>query len=165
MSFMGRPAPEGITNMGKPWKQEEIDQLLQEVKEKKSVVDIAALHKRTQGGIISRLRETAAILHLNENKTIPECIEITGLDKLDIIDAISRREYNIMMKAKKAEAKEKDKEQSLSKHVDITSERNIISKHVDPLHELRLEVNELKKDVKEILRLMNALYDFEASQS
>jgi hypothetical protein len=27
------------------------------------------------------------------------------------------------------------------------------------------EKNELKKDVKEILRLMNALYDFEASQS
>ena len=162
---MGRAAPEGLTNMGKPWSQEELNQLLQEIKEKKSIIDIATLHKRTQGGINSRLRETAAILHLNDNKTIVECIEITGLDKSDVIDAISRREYNIMMKAKKAEAKEKDKEQALSKHVDITSERNIISKHVDPLHELRLEVNELKKDVKEILRLMNALYDFEASQA
>uniref|UniRef100_A0A6C0ANF0 Uncharacterized protein n=1 Tax=viral metagenome TaxID=1070528 RepID=A0A6C0ANF0_9ZZZZ len=164
MSFMGRAAPEGLTNMGKPWSQEELNQLLQEIKEKKSIVDIATLHKRTQGGINSRLRETAAILHLNENKTIQECIEITGLDKSDIIDAISRREYNIIMKAKKVETKEKLKEQVLNKHVNITSERNIISKHVDPLHELRLEVNELKKDVKEILRLMNALYDFEASQ-
>jgi hypothetical protein len=153
MSFMGRPAPEGITNMGKPWKQEEIVQLLQEVKEKKSVVDIAALHKRTQGGIISRLRETAAILHLNENKTIPECIEITGLDKLDIIDAISRREYNIMMKAKKAETKETQKGISVPQ------------KPGDSVNELRKDINELKKDVKEILRLMNALYDFEASQA
>lgn len=139
--------------MGKPWKQEEIDQLLEEVKEKKSVVDIAALHKRTQGGIISRLRETAAILHLNENKTIPECIEITGLDKLDIIDAISRREYNIMMKAKKAETKEMQKGISVPQTP------------INSVNELRKDINELKKDVKEILRLMNALYDFEASQS
>jgi hypothetical protein len=56
MSFMGRPAPESLTNMGKPWSQEELSQLLQEIKEKKSIIDIAALHKRTQGGINSRLR-------------------------------------------------------------------------------------------------------------
>ena len=153
MSFMGRPAPEGLTNMGKPWSQEELSQLLQEIKEKKSIIDIAALHNRTQGGINSRLRDTAAILYLNDNKTIAECIEITGLDKSDIIDAISRREYNIMMKAKKAETKETQKGISVPQ------------KPIDSVNELRKDINELKKDVKEILRLMNTIYEFEASQS
>ena len=164
MSYMARPAQEGLTNMGKPWKQEELDQLFQEIKEKKSIVDIAALHKRTSGGIRSRLWAIAAELHLDQKKTIQECIQVTGLCMTDVIDAIDKREYNDRIKKISAEAKAKAKDQALSKHVDITTERNIISKHVDPLHELRLEVNELKKDVKEILRLMNALYDFEASQ-
>ena len=155
MSFYGRPNPEGLENMGKPWKQEEFDQLLQEIKEKKSIVDIATLHKRTPGGINSRLRETASNLHLNENKTIAECIEITGLDKTDIIDAITRREYNDRAKARAAEIKAKAKEQGIS----------VPPKPTDSVNELRKDINELKKDVKEILRLMNALYDFEASQA
>ena len=163
MSYYGRPNPVGLENMGKLWKQDERDELLEEIKANKSYKEIAEVHKRTVGSIISKLRSIAAELHLDEKKTIDECIEITGLDRPDIIDAIDKREYNESIKQKNLEAKSRVKEQNRSKHVDITNERNITSKHVDPLHELRCDVNELKKDVKEILRLMNALYDFEAS--
>ncbi len=165
MSYYGRPSAAGLENMGKLWKKEEVDQLLNEIKENKAHSEIANIHKRTIGSIISKLRSTAAELHLDEKKTIQECIQITGLNVTDILDAIDRRQYNKQVKTVVAENKEKLREKALSKHVDITTERQIISKHVDPLHELRCEVNELKKDVKEILRLMNALYDFEASQS
>jgi len=165
MSYYGRAVPAGLENLGKAWKKEEIDILLNEIKENKGYKEIADSHKRTVGSITSRLRIIAAELHLDEKKTIQQCIEITGLDMTDILEAIDKREYSDMIKAKNTEARLKAKEKSISKHVDITSERSIVSKHVDPLHELRCEVNELKKDVKEILRLMNALYDFEASQN
>jgi hypothetical protein len=42
--------------MGKPWKEEEISQLLSEVG-KKTISEIAEIHKRTAGGIRSRLRD------------------------------------------------------------------------------------------------------------
>jgi hypothetical protein len=165
MSYYGRPTPVGLENMGKLWNNEEKDLLLNEIKENKPHSEIARSHKRTIGSIISKLRTISAELHLDEKKTIQQCIEITGLDMTDILDAIDKYEYNKRTKAVAAENKAKLKEKTLSKHVDITSERSIVSKHVDHLHELRCDVNELKKDVKEILRLMNALYDFEASQN
>jgi myo-inositol-1-phosphate synthase len=151
MSYYGRPNPVGLENMGKPWKKEEVDQLLREINENKDYETIAIAHKRKSGGIISRLRQVAAELHLDEKKTIDECIEITGLDKSDVLDAIDKHEYNERAKKRAAEIKAQVKAKEISV--------------LDPVAELCKDVNELKKDVKEILRLMNALYDFEASQS
>jgi hypothetical protein len=151
MSYYGRPNPAGLENMGKPWKKEEVDQLLSEIKENKDYETIATAHKRKSGGIISRLRQVAAELHLDEKKTIDECIKLTGLEKADVLDAIDKREYNERAKKRVAE---------------IKAQGIIVpQKTLDPVAELRKDVIELKKDVKEILRLMNALYDFEASQS
>jgi hypothetical protein len=101
MPYMGRTLQPGLENMGLSWKQNEIDQLLNEIKDKKDIKDIAALHKRTVGGIRSRLRELAAGYFMNESKPIPEIMEITGLAKDDIIDAISKREYRDEIKSKK----------------------------------------------------------------
>ena len=157
MPYYGRPNPVGLENHGKPWKKEERIVLLQEIKDKKEYKEIADIHKRTVGGITSQLRSIAADLHIDEKKSIQECIEITGLDMTDILEAIDKREYNDRIKQKDKEAialiKAKSKGISVPQ---ITT---------DPVAELRKDVNELKKDVKEILRLMNALYDFEASQS
>jgi len=155
MSYYGRPNPVGLENMGKPWKKEEVDQLLREINENKDYETIAIAHKRKSGGIISRLRQVAAELHLDEKKTIDECIEITGLEKADVLDAIDKHEYNERAKKRAAEIKAQIKAQGIS----------VPQRTLDPVTELRNDVNELKKDVKEILRLMNALYDFEASQS
>jgi len=155
MSYYGRPNPVGLENMGKPWKKEEVDQLLREINENKDYETIAIAHKRKSGGIISRLRQVAAELHLDEKKTIDECIELTGLEKADVLDAIDKHEYNERAKKRSAEIKAQIKAQGIS----------VPQKTLDPVADLRKDVNELKKDVKEILRLMNALYDFEASQS
>ena len=155
MSCYGRPNPVGLENMGKPWKKEEVCQLLSEIKENMDYETIAAAHKRKSGGIISRLRQVAAELHLDEKKTIDECIELTGLDKSDVLDAINKHEYNERAKKRVADIKAQVKAQGIS----------VPQRTLDPVAELRKDVNELKKDVKEILRLMNALYDFEASQS
>ena len=155
MSYYGRPNPVGLENMGKPWKKEEVDQLLSEIKDNMDYEKIAAAHKRKSGGIISRLRQVAAELHLDEKKTIDECIDITGLDKSDVLDAIDKHEYDQRAKKRAAEIKAQIKAQGIS----------VPTRVLDPVADLRKDVNELKKDVKEILRLMNALYDFEASQN
>jgi hypothetical protein len=97
----GRPNPEGQENLGKKWNQYEINKLLEHIKEKKSILDIAKLHKRTNGAIISRLRVLAAAYFIDDSKTIPEIMEITGLPKEDIVDAISKREYYDESKKKK----------------------------------------------------------------
>ena len=155
MPCYGRPNPAGLENMGMSWKKEEIDILLNEIKDKKEYKEIADSHKRTIGSITARLRAIAADLHVDENKTVQECIEITGLDKQDIIDAINRREYSDRAKKHSAEIKAQVKIEA----------KNVPTKITDPVNELRKDVNELKKDIKEILRLMNALYDFESSQN
>ena len=154
MSYYGRPNPAVLENMGKPWMKEEIDQLLSEIKDGKTHKEIAIIHKRTIGGILSILKRVAANLHLINKMEIQQCIEITGLEKADVLDAIDKREYNEREKKRAAEIKAQVKAQS-----------SVPTRVLDPVTELRKDVNELKKDVKEILRLMNALYDFEASQS
>jgi hypothetical protein len=155
MSYYGRPNPAVLENMGKPWMKEEIDQLLSEIKDGKSHKQIAIIHKRTIGSILSILKRVAANLHLINKMEIQQCIEITGLEKADVLDAIDKREYNERKKKRAAEIKAQVKAQGIS----------VSTRVLDPVTELRKDMNELKKDVKEILRLMNALYEFEASQS
>jgi hypothetical protein len=155
MSYYGRPNPAVLENMGKPWMKEEIDQLLSEIKDGKSHKQIAIIHKRTIGSILSILKRVAANLHLINKMEIQQCIEITGLEKADVLDAIDKREYNERKKKRAAEIKAQVKAQGIS----------VSTRVLDPVTELRKDMNELKKDIKEILRLMNALYEFEASQS
>ena len=102
-TFYGRVNPEVYANTGKKWSGDEINNLLNEIKEKKEIKDIAALHKRTVGSIQSRLRVIAASKFIDESKSIPEIIEITKLSKEEIIDAISKREYYDEQKKNKKE--------------------------------------------------------------
>jgi len=86
--------------MGKPWKDEEIMQLLQSIQKKKSIEEIAEEHGRTVGGINSRRRELAADYHFNGNRTIEEIQKFTGLTKEQVEDAIKRRSQPKLVKPK-----------------------------------------------------------------
>lgn len=154
MSYYGRPNPAGLENIGKPWKKEEIDQLLSEIKDGKTHKKIAIIHKRAISSVLSILKRVAANLHLINKMEIQQCIDITGLEKADVLDAIDKREYNERKKKRAAEIK-----------AQVKAQGSVPAKVLDPVTELHKDVNELKKDVKEILRLMKALYDFEASKS
>lgn len=101
MPYYGRPLVQGLENMGKAWKDDELLQLLKEIKDKMPQPDIAKAHKRTVGGIVSRLRSLASDYYINDSKPINEIMVITGLPKDDIIDAINRREYRDELKAEK----------------------------------------------------------------
>ena len=104
MSIYSRP-PSG--NVGKGWKEDEITQLLKEIKEKKLIEEIAALHKRNPQCIKTKLKSLASKYYLSDNKPFDEIHELTGVKKEDII---------VKPPAKiKEEVKEvEDKEESLS---------------------------------------------------
>lgn len=87
---------------GNPWFPEEIQQLLQEVRKKETISEIASKHERTPGGIRSKLRQLAADYYFNDNRPLDEIMKFTGLDKETIADAISKRQYEMDMKEKKA---------------------------------------------------------------
>ena len=86
---------------GQPWLDDEIQNLLQAVRKKESIEQIAQKHERTPGGIRSRLRELAADYYFNDNRPIDEIIKFTGLDAETISDAISKRQYAMDLKEKK----------------------------------------------------------------
>jgi hypothetical protein len=86
---------------GQPWSDDEIQNLLQAVRKKESIEQIAQKHERTPGGIRSRLRELAAEYYFNDNRPIDEIMKFTGLDAETISDAISKRQYAMDLKEKK----------------------------------------------------------------
>ena len=76
--------------MGKGWDQEEIVKLLDSIRNKKSIEEIATEHERTVGGINSRRRGIATDYYFNNNLSIDKIQKFTGLTGEEIEDAIKR---------------------------------------------------------------------------
>jgi hypothetical protein len=129
--------PEGFENMGCPWGNAELIQLLKEVKDKIPYEDMAKAHKRTVGGITSRLRQLAYDYY-TEEKSIDEIMVITGLSKDDIVDTITRREYTENKRAEKRAEKEKKVEKVL-----------VMAQKLTPKPELS-ELQEILKTLKSL---------------
>jgi len=118
--------------MGKAWYHEEVIQLLTSIRNKKSMNEIATEHERTLGGIRAKLRGLAADYYLNDKKPISEIIQLTGLDRDVIIDAIEKKEYRAGLKEKKNICK-----------IDSVQENVILSPpKVDPILEILKDMNE-----------------------
>lgn len=139
MPANAKTKPEGFENMGSPWETAELLQLLKEVKEKIPYQDMAKAHKRTVGGITSRLRQLAYDYY-TEEKPINEIMVITGLSKEDVVDAITRKEYNENKKAEKRAEKEK-----MIEKVSITSPTPV-----------KTSISELS-ELQEILKTLKSL--------
>ena len=76
--------------MGFPWKHEEEYKLLQSIREKKTIEEIAQEHQRTFGSIFAKLKGFA-FDYYNENKTIDQIKLYTGLSESEIQDIISEK--------------------------------------------------------------------------
>jgi hypothetical protein len=145
MPFYGKPKSEGFENMGCPWKDEELLQLLKEVKDRVSYEDMAKAHKRTVGGITSRLRQLAYDYY-TEEKSIDEIMAITGLSKEDVLDAIIKRE-NV---DNKRAAKRAEKEKAINKNI-LVKESDVLAPN--PVKAPKSELSELQ----EILKTLKSL--------
>lgn len=133
---------------GKPWRDDEILQLLKSVQKKKTTEELAEEHQRTPGGIRSRLREIAADYYFNENKPLEQIAKITGLDIDSISDAISKRQYRIDQQEKKIQANVNS--------TPVTSYFTQEIKEVEPKKEgiisLLTEIRDLMKEMVNILK-------------
>jgi hypothetical protein len=137
---------EKYPNAGRKWTDEEEDRLLEELDKDIDIDTIAENHNRTTGGINSRCNVIAYKMYLN-NIDVEEIIKRTKLSKKEIQYAISLRE-NRPVKKEKVQIKIE------------TKQTNIQSSEIA---ELKTEIIGLKKDVKEMLRLIHELYAFETS--
>lgn len=78
---------------GEPWMDDETHQLLQEVKKKYTLDQMASSHQRSHGGIKARLRQMAADYYYNDNRSIEEIMKFTGLEKEIVLNAIEKRQW------------------------------------------------------------------------
>jgi len=88
-------ATDPIRNKGKRWSDEEVMGVLKSIRSKKTFDTIASEHQRTVGGIISKLREIAAVYHYENEMSMELIKKYTGLDEETITDAISKRSYRM----------------------------------------------------------------------
>jgi len=84
--------PEKFANLGKPWADEEVVQLLTEIQKNLTHAEIAEIHKRTTGSVLQRLKSIAADYHFNDNRPIEQIIKYTGLSQREIQEAIAKRQ-------------------------------------------------------------------------
>ena len=124
-----------LINRGKSWKEDEVIQLLLEVRQKKTVQTIAEIHKRTVGGIYSRLRQLAWEFH-NEDKTLEQIERYTVLPEFEIRKTIAAHHNAIVSKEKRIETKKLIRENKNS----VDSNTNILQEILSAL-----------KDIKELL--------------
>jgi hypothetical protein len=95
-----------VTRKGQLWTDEEEMQLLKEIRKKKTIEEIATIHARTKGGIQSRLRELAYRYFCNERPIEDICI-LTGLEKNEVVDIITRKQAYEEYQNEKKEEKRK----------------------------------------------------------
>ena len=134
-----------------PWSVEESEEVRKEYEaEMLSIIDIGNKHKRTPGCIAYKLKNLGLIVHnalsrgYTEYKTSNLYIEIC-------------KEYK-----KCDEEKKNKKEEKLKLKGEITENVNLTK--TDMIHEMKEEIAEMKKDIKQILSYITSIYEFEKDE-
>ena len=102
---------------------------------------IAKTHNRTIGGINSRRQQIAYKLHCT-NVSIEKIIEITKLDRFQILETIKKRENN-------------------TKNCNVIKKTETTFALENEIYEMKNDIKELKNTIKELVEMMKAVYEFE----
>lgn len=148
------PDKEYPSNFGQKWSDDEEKLLLEELNIDMDMHLIAANHNRTYGSIDSRRKEIAYKMHLKDIN-IEEIIQKTKLETIQITDIIFRKENKPV------------KNKPVKNNIEIKTKLNDTDAVILQSSEIMLLKNEifgLKKDVKEILRLIHEIYNFETEK-
>lgn len=131
------------------WRYDEVNTLKYEYETQQlTVSEIADIHRRTPGSISYKLKNIGLITC---NTLARGFLDYKNSDLYKQIVETGKKRYNVENNINK-DAKIKEKTEGLKQRI----------RNRDILDEMRNEIMDLKKNVKEMLRLMNALYDFES---
>ena len=130
------------------WGDKELEYLKSYYETKEMTISqIADIHRRTPGSISYKLKGLGIITH-------------NALSR-GYLDYKNSNLYKEIIETSKITLNKKEKKEP-KLHAKIKPlQDSTISKEIN---EIQTEIASLKKDVKEMLRLMNALYDFETEQ-
>ena len=129
------------SSFGKKWFPQENNQLLIELEEGLTFEKIAKRHDRSIGGIISRCKENTYQMYL-KNISIKDIIQKVKLTEEQIKDIIEKKNKHKKSRNNKQEPKEEPTEEYVIK-------------------EIKEEIIEIKKNIKELIEMIKAIYEFE----
>jgi len=139
------------------WDDKEIEDVKTEYEEKEMTISqIGDIHYRTPGSISCKLKFLGIIAH---NTLARGYLDYKNSNLYKEIVEISKI-ADIEKKVKKVKKEEKEEKLKIIKEEEKKKLKISISP-VNAIIKMQNEIADLKKDVKEMLRLMNALYDFE----
>jgi|LauGreDrversion4_2_1035121.scaffolds.fasta_scaffold499592_2 hypothetical protein len=133
------PDKEYPSNIGQKWTDEEENQLIEELNHM-NTEEIAKLHHRTTGGILSRRNEIAYKLYCNHTP-IEEIITKTKLDEFSLLEIIKRKN------SEKPEKPEKKSEFNLDHEIS----------------EIKKDMKEIKMQLQKMVGMMTSIYEFETA--
>lgn len=142
-----------LTLAGQPWSKKEDEQLIKEYNiDKMTIIDICKIHKRMPGGIISRLKHGGIIAHTMDARGYID------YQQSDLYKEIRKHKKENRMKNITDFDETINNENNLKSTPVSTPFREVIDLR-NEVSDIKNEISILKHDVKEILRLMNTLYD------
>ena len=142
-----------------PWTDTEDLQLRTEyVDQELDIIQIADLHYKTPGQIAYRLKKLGITEHYYKGTRGYDRYSSSALYQ-EIKDAPKAH----IQKEKKERKGRKTKSQLVEDHIQLQQDQKENQEEIHlEVSQLRAEIKGLKKDIKEILRLMTAVYNFEA---
>ena len=141
------PDKEYPSSLGKKWTQEEEQQLLSHIKNGNDKDAIAVLHNRTVGAVQSRIRSIAYDMFV-QNTSVEVISEATKLTISEITDIVFKKNAEIMNTVSK-------KNKTTDERPDIT----LLTVHQE-IQTMQTEMNGLKNNVRELIELLQAIYEF-----
>jgi len=147
------------SNMGQLWTEKEELLLLDELQQNNNIMKIAENHRRTPGGITSRIRYIAYKMYV-KNIPMEEIIKKTKLDHIELNEVIEKQEAKKKFALEKREAKKIN-----PKDIEIKSQyKNLvftIENKIEDIQEIKNDIKNIKSTLFELTEMINAIYEFE----
>jgi hypothetical protein len=135
---------------GARWNEDETRELLNSIRKKKTIVEIAAAHERTTTSISNRLIEVAADFHFFDARPTEEIMKYTGLTHKQVVNAIERRKAKIMVAEKRKVVPAEPAHVEPVEPVTKDSEKPVLtfSPLLEPANDVFVEMLEILRDIQ-----------------
>jgi hypothetical protein len=133
---------------GARWNEDETRQLLTNIRKKKTIVEIAAIHERTTTSISNRLIEVAADYHFFDARSTEDIMKFTGLSHKQVVNAIERRKAKLMVAEKRKVVEPVTPVEPLETIKEYEKPVLTFSPQVESSNEVFAEILEILRDIQ-----------------